>query len=91
MRILAYLQEIDKYWAYCEEEFERAKTRDALQLSDWHDVPWTDFFANQSPQNQIPPTGIDIETIQAICKAISTPPKDIEAHSQVCDQRVNKL
>ncbi|OAD56071.1 2-oxoglutarate dehydrogenase, mitochondrial [Eufriesea mexicana] len=76
-------EEIDKYWAYCESEFEKAKTIDSMQLSDWHDVPWTDFFANQSPQNKIPPTGIDIETIQAICKAISTPPKDIEAHSQV--------
>ncbi|XP_012349002.2 2-oxoglutarate dehydrogenase, mitochondrial-like [Apis florea] len=76
-------EEIEKYWNYCETEFEKAKTIESMQLGDWHDIPWTDFFATQSPKNKIPPTGIDIETIKTICKAISTPPSDIESHTQV--------
>nr|XP_003700147.1 PREDICTED: 2-oxoglutarate dehydrogenase, mitochondrial-like [Megachile rotundata] len=76
-------EEIDKYLDYCETEFTEAKKVESMQLTDWHDVPWSDFFANQSPKNKIPPTGIDSNTILAICKAISTPPSDIEAHNQV--------
>ncbi|XP_034184565.1 2-oxoglutarate dehydrogenase, mitochondrial isoform X3 [Osmia lignaria lignaria] len=76
-------EETEKYLHYCETEFKKAKAVDSMQLSDWHDIPWNDFFANQSPQNKIPPTGIDRETILTICKAISTPPTDIEAHNQV--------
>ncbi|XP_043789946.1 2-oxoglutarate dehydrogenase, mitochondrial-like isoform X4 [Apis laboriosa] len=76
-------EEIEKYWNYCETEFEKAKTIDSMQLGDWHDIPWNDFFATQSPKNKIPSTGIDIETIKTICKAISTPPNDIESHTQV--------
>ncbi|KAK1123009.1 hypothetical protein K0M31_008645 [Melipona bicolor] len=64
-------------------EFEKAKTIDSMQLSDWHDVPWSKFFSDQSPKNKIPPTGIDIETIKTICKAISTPPHGITPHAQV--------
>nr|XP_033338446.1 2-oxoglutarate dehydrogenase, mitochondrial-like [Megalopta genalis] len=76
-------EEIQKYWDYCETEFTKAQTIDSMNLSDWHDVPWTDFFANQSPKLGIPSTGIDSETIMTICKHISTPPKDIEVHPQV--------
>ncbi|KOX76981.1 2-oxoglutarate dehydrogenase, mitochondrial [Melipona quadrifasciata] len=76
-------EEIEKYWNYCEMEFEKAKTIDSMQLSDWHDVPWSKFFSDQSPKNKIPPTGIDIETIKTICKAISTPPHGITPHAQV--------
>ncbi|XP_050585584.1 2-oxoglutarate dehydrogenase, mitochondrial-like isoform X2 [Bombus affinis] len=76
-------EETEKYFDYCETEFEKAKTIDSLHLSDWHDIPWSDFFANQSPNNKIPSTGIDMETMKTICKAISTPPKDIDSHSQV--------
>ncbi|XP_053972570.1 2-oxoglutarate dehydrogenase-like, mitochondrial [Hylaeus volcanicus] len=76
-------EEVQKYLEHCEQEYEKAQTIDSVNLSDWHDIPWTDFFANQSPQASIPPTGIDVETILAICKAISTPPKDIESHNQV--------
>ncbi|XP_043526658.1 2-oxoglutarate dehydrogenase, mitochondrial-like isoform X2 [Frieseomelitta varia] len=76
-------EEIEKYWNYCETEFEKAKTIDSMQLSDWHDVPWSEFFSNQSPRNKIPPTGIDIEIIKTICKAISTPPHGITPHAQV--------
>lgn len=83
VQIFLLLQETQRYWDYCETEFEKAKTIDTMQLGDWHDVPWTDFFANQSPQNPIPPTGIDLETMLAICKAISTPPADILPHPQV--------
>jgi len=69
--------------SYCEEEFRKAQTISSMQMRDWHDVPWTEFFSNQTPKNKIPPTGIDIATIKTICSAISTPPKDIEAHVQV--------
>ncbi|CAK9833933.1 2-oxoglutarate dehydrogenase, mitochondrial [Anthophora retusa] len=76
-------EETQKYLDYCEAEFEKAKTIDSMNLSDWHDLPWNDFFANQSPHNKIPTTGVDIDTMLTICKAISTPPNDIEAHNQV--------
>ncbi|KAL0110204.1 hypothetical protein PUN28_013686 [Cardiocondyla obscurior] len=76
-------EEIEKYMNYCEEEFKKAQSISSMQMSDWHDVPWTEFFSNQTPRNKIPPTGIDIATIKTICHAISTPPKDIEAHVQV--------
>lgn len=62
-----------------------------MQLGDWHDVPWTDFFATQSPKNKIPTTGIDIEIIKTICKAISTPPNDIESHTQVLNYNFSFL
>ncbi|XP_019700925.1 2-oxoglutarate dehydrogenase, mitochondrial-like [Harpegnathos saltator] len=76
-------EEISKYLSHCDEEFKKAQTISSMQMSDWHDVPWTDFFSSQSPKNNVPPTGIDTATIKAICKAISTPPKEIEAHVQV--------
>ncbi|XP_018398395.1 PREDICTED: 2-oxoglutarate dehydrogenase, mitochondrial-like [Cyphomyrmex costatus] len=76
-------EEIEKYVSHCEEEFRKAQTISSMQMSDWHDVPWTEFFSNQSPKNKIPPTGIDIATIKTICNAVSTPPKDIEPHVQV--------
>ncbi|XP_043259042.1 2-oxoglutarate dehydrogenase, mitochondrial-like [Colletes gigas] len=76
-------EEIQKYWNHCESEFAKAQEIDSMNMSDWHDVPWSEFFASQSPQARIPPTGIDTETIKTICKAISTPPKDIESHGQV--------
>ncbi|XP_071648181.1 2-oxoglutarate dehydrogenase, mitochondrial isoform X3 [Temnothorax longispinosus] len=76
-------EEIEKYVSHCEEEFRKAQTISSMQMSDWHDLPWTEFFSNQTPKNKIPPTGIDIATIKTICSAISTPPKDIEAHVQV--------
>lgn len=76
-------QEIEKYVSYCEEEFRKAQTISSMQMSDWHDVPWTEFFSNQTPKSKIPPTGVDMATIKTICSAISTPPKDIESHLQV--------
>ncbi|XP_067217401.1 2-oxoglutarate dehydrogenase complex component E1-like isoform X2 [Linepithema humile] len=76
-------EETEKYLNNCEEEFIKAQTISSMQMRDWHDVPWTEFFSNQSPKIKILPTGIDIPTIKTICTAISTPPKDIEAHLQV--------
>ncbi|XP_039306938.1 2-oxoglutarate dehydrogenase, mitochondrial isoform X1 [Solenopsis invicta] len=76
-------EETEKYMSYCEEEFRKAQTISSMQMSDWHDVPWTEFFSNQTPKIKISPTGIDFTTIKTICSAISTPPKDIEAHVQV--------
>ncbi|RLU22182.1 hypothetical protein DMN91_006563 [Ooceraea biroi] len=76
-------QEVDKYLNYCEEEYKKAQSISTIQMSDWHDIPWTEFFSNQSPKNKIPPTGINIAVIKTICSAISIPPKDIEAHVQV--------
>ncbi|XP_067217402.1 2-oxoglutarate dehydrogenase-like, mitochondrial isoform X3 [Linepithema humile] len=75
-------EETEKYLNNCEEEFIKAQTISSMQMRDWHDVPWTEFFSNQSPKIKILPTGIDIPTIKTICTAISTPPKDIEAHLQ---------
>lgn len=54
-----------------------------MQISDWYDTPWTDFFENQNPKAKIPPTGIDLDDIKTICTAVSTPPEDIEVHKQV--------
>ncbi|XP_032670876.1 2-oxoglutarate dehydrogenase, mitochondrial-like isoform X2 [Odontomachus brunneus] len=76
-------EEISKYLNHCNEEFKKATSISSMQMSDWHDVPWTEFFSNQSPKNNIPLTGIDIATIKTICNAISTPPNNIEAHVQV--------
>ncbi|KYM89669.1 2-oxoglutarate dehydrogenase, mitochondrial [Atta colombica] len=76
-------EEIEKYMSHCEEEFKKAQTINSIQMNDWHDVPWIEFFSNQSPRKKIPPTGIDIATIKTICIAISTSPKDIECHAQV--------
>ncbi|KAL6255348.1 hypothetical protein P5V15_013686 [Pogonomyrmex californicus] len=76
-------EETEKYVSHCEEEFRKAQTISTMQMSDWYDVPWTEFFSHQTPRNKIPSTGIDMATIKTICNAISTPPKDIEAHLQV--------
>lgn len=54
-----------------------------MQMKDWHDVPWTEFFANQSPDNKIPPTGIESSLVVEICKAFATKPEGIEPHAQV--------
>ncbi|XP_076282896.1 2-oxoglutarate dehydrogenase complex component E1-like [Lasioglossum baleicum] len=80
----AYAQEeIQKFWDHCETEYSKAQKTDSMNMSDWHDIPWTEFFANQSPKIGIPPTGMDVETMRAICKHISTPPTDIDPHPQV--------
>ncbi|XP_076683094.1 2-oxoglutarate dehydrogenase complex component E1 isoform X2 [Andrena cerasifolii] len=76
-------EEIQKYLDHCEAELKKAQGIDSMNMRDWHDVPWTDFFSNQSPTRPIPPTGIDLNTIETICKAVSTPPKDIEVHNVV--------
>ena len=76
-------QEIDKYQSYCESEFEKAKGISSMQMADWHDVPWTDFFSGQSPANPIPPTGLPAEDIEAICAHICTPPANIKPHQMV--------
>ncbi|XP_050456071.1 2-oxoglutarate dehydrogenase complex component E1-like isoform X1 [Cataglyphis hispanica] len=76
-------EEVEKYVNHCEEEFKKAQTISSMQMSDWHDVPWTEFYSHQSPKQMIPATGIDLMIIKTICKAISTPPSNIEAHLQV--------
>ncbi|KAL6428974.1 hypothetical protein ACFW04_008058 [Cataglyphis niger] len=76
-------EEVEKYVNHCEEEFKKAQTISSMQMSDWHDVPWTEFYSHQSPKQMIPATGIDLTIIKTICKAISTPPTDIDAHLQV--------
>lgn len=74
---------MEKYVNHCEEEFKKAQTISSMQMRDWHDVPWTEFFSHQSPKQMIPPTGVDLTTIKTICNAVSTPPTDIEPHLQV--------
>ncbi|XP_011298113.1 2-oxoglutarate dehydrogenase, mitochondrial isoform X1 [Fopius arisanus] len=76
-------QEIEKFREHCESEFKKAQSISTMQMKDWHDVPWTEFFANQSPDNKIPSTGIDRSDIKRICEAFSTKPDDIDPHSQV--------
>lgn len=75
-------QETEKYIHHCESEFKKAQSISSMQMKDWHDVPWTDFFADQSPKKKIPTTGIDKEVIRTICAAVSDIPAGIEAHSQ---------
>lgn len=77
------IQETNKYLDYCESEFKKAQDMSSMKMSDWHDVPWTEFFSNQNPKAKIPSTGIPIADIKEICKATSTSPPGIEAHSQV--------
>ena len=54
-----------------------------MEIKDWYDIPYSDFFSKQSPKNKIPPTGIPMEDIKKICSAFSTPPKEIQPHNQV--------
>lgn len=60
-----------------------AQSMSKMQMADWHDVPWSEFFATQNSKKTIPPTGIDINDINKILRAFSTSPADIEAHNQV--------
>ncbi|XP_044021317.1 2-oxoglutarate dehydrogenase, mitochondrial-like [Aphidius gifuensis] len=76
-------QETDKYLDHCDSEHKKAQSISVMQMKDWHDVPWTEFFANQSPKNKIPSTGIDKSLIDKICTAFSTKPEGIEPHGQV--------
>ncbi|XP_043284841.1 2-oxoglutarate dehydrogenase, mitochondrial-like [Venturia canescens] len=76
-------EQTQKYLEHCESEFKKAQSISTMQMKDWHDVPWTDFFAQQSPDKKIPPTGIDEDVITKICSAVSVVPAGIEAHSQV--------
>ncbi|XP_057331261.1 2-oxoglutarate dehydrogenase, mitochondrial-like isoform X1 [Microplitis mediator] len=76
-------QETEKYLEHCEAEFQKAQKINKMQMSDWHDVPWTEFFANQKPENKIPQTGISPSDIKKINTAFSTSPEGIEPHAQV--------
>ncbi|KAK2580779.1 hypothetical protein KPH14_011514 [Odynerus spinipes] len=76
-------EEVGKYLEYCETEHKKAQTIQSMHMWDWHDVPWSEFFSNQSPKNPIPPTGIDQETIKTICKIVSTAPDGIEVHNVI--------
>ncbi|XP_024937353.1 2-oxoglutarate dehydrogenase, mitochondrial isoform X2 [Cephus cinctus] len=76
-------EEIQKYQDHCESEFKKAQSISSMQLSDWHDVPWDEFFANQNPKSKIPPTGIPEAEIRSLSSAISTKPNDIKTHNQV--------
>lgn len=85
-----FFQETENYLSVCESEFKKAQEITIMQISDWYDTPWSDFFENQSPNAKIPATGIDIEDIKTICIAVSTPPKDIEVHKQVIYGRLSQ-
>lgn len=76
-------QETIEYLEHCESEFKKAQTISAMQMSDWHDVPWSEFFANQNPMKKIPSTGISSADIKKIVTAFSTSPEGIEPHAQV--------
>ncbi|XP_012284760.1 2-oxoglutarate dehydrogenase, mitochondrial [Orussus abietinus] len=75
--------EKEKYLDHLESEFQKAQTVTSMQMSDWHDVPWNDFFSQQSSKYKMPVTGISMEEIETICTAVSTSPKDITPHAQV--------
>ncbi|XP_011501639.1 PREDICTED: 2-oxoglutarate dehydrogenase, mitochondrial-like [Ceratosolen solmsi marchali] len=76
-------EEMEKYEAYCTSEFRKAQEISTMQISDWHDVPWTDFFSKQNAKNPIPHTGISKKDILLICQRISEPPANIKVHSMV--------
>ncbi|KAL2720928.1 hypothetical protein V1478_009974 [Vespula squamosa] len=76
-------REIDKYLDHCETEFKKAQSIESIHMWDWHDIPWSKFFSNQSSENKIPMSGIDIETIKTTCTALSTPPEGITVHNVV--------
>ncbi|XP_015172854.1 PREDICTED: 2-oxoglutarate dehydrogenase, mitochondrial-like [Polistes dominula] len=76
-------EETEKYLDHCETEFKKAQSIQSIHMWDWHDVPWSEFFSNQSPKNKIPTSGIDLESIKMICKVLSTPPEGITAHNAV--------
>lgn len=76
-------QQTEKYLDTCESEFQKAQGITMMQMADWHDVPFTEFFANQSPDKPIPPTGITQEVIDTICTHVSSVPKDIKVHNVV--------
>lgn len=67
----------------CETEYQKALGISMMQMADWHDVPYTEFFANQSPDKPIPPTGMASEDIQKISDHISTAPQGIKVHNVV--------
>ncbi|XP_043489757.1 2-oxoglutarate dehydrogenase, mitochondrial-like isoform X2 [Polistes fuscatus] len=76
-------EETEKYLDHCETEFKKAQSIQSMHMWDWHDIPWSEFFSNQSPRNKISASGIDLETIKMICKVLSTPPEGITAHNTV--------
>ncbi|KAJ8683562.1 hypothetical protein QAD02_019354 [Eretmocerus hayati] len=76
-------EETEKYYAHCESEFEVAKEITTMNMADWHDVPYSEFYTNQSPTNPIPATGISNEDIQTICQHVSTAPPGITSHTLV--------
>ncbi|XP_035734474.1 2-oxoglutarate dehydrogenase, mitochondrial-like [Vespa mandarinia] len=76
-------EEIDKYLDHCETEFKKAQSIQSIHMWDWHDIPWSKFFSNQSSENKIPKTGINLESIKTMCKTLSTPPEGITVHNAV--------
>ena len=74
---------MEKYLDHCETEFQKAQSISTMQIQDWYDIPYTDFFSKQNSKRKIPPTGIDIKDIKEICLSFSTCPKGIVPHQQV--------
>lgn len=54
-----------------------------MNMKDWFDVPWNEFFENQKPKTPIQTTGIPLEDIKTICQKISTAPENIKLHNAV--------
>ncbi|XP_066584804.1 2-oxoglutarate dehydrogenase, mitochondrial-like [Prorops nasuta] len=76
-------EEVSKFLNYCETEFQMSQTISSMQISDWFDIPWSEFFSSQSPNNKIPPTGLEIEEIKLMCDKLVKPPEKIATHPQI--------
>eukprot|EP00794_Sanderia_malayensis_P012143 gene12143-13396_t len=72
-----------QYEHILESAFTDAKERKEVRLRDWLDSPWKNFFRkdNTLAPRPLVPTGVDMETIQHIGNAFSTPPENLTLHS----------
>ncbi|KXJ27697.1 2-oxoglutarate dehydrogenase-like, mitochondrial [Exaiptasia diaphana] len=75
-------EEIAKYEKICEEAYLESKSeRKQLRNRDWLDSPWKGFFPKNYQMAPIKPTGITMDKIKHVGKAMSTPPEgDFKTH-----------
>ena len=74
-----YEAEVAKYDTVLDDAYLGAKKETAIHNIHWLDSPWTGFFENRDPM-MMPFTGLDMDTLQHIGKAFSTPPEDFTLH-----------
>lgn len=72
-------EEVTKYDAICEREFQAAKRVTAVSNRDWLDSPWDGFFEGKQ-QMHIPDTGVDEAVLKHIGNKFSEEPADYKLH-----------